>query len=561
MASCRKAVILAAGRGSRLGALSDETPKCLLPIAGKPLLEHHLDALASAGIDNVTVVVGFEAQRVAALAANRCRIVVNERYASTNSIVSLYLAGPHVCGDAFVFQNADVLYAPALVRRFVAAPHANACLVDPLRAHADHEYHVALDRGRIAAYSRDVGVGESVGESAQLVKIGAPDSARFIDRLGEVIEAGGHNGFPLQAYDVLKSGDGLWPVYTAGLPWWEIDTRDDYARCEADHRAPARNGAGALTLGKLASFVAHPRVPSRYAWMPPAARAGLRHPVRAAGLAGAVHAGRLSVAGLDLQVNGDRMLGIALHEAERAGFEPFLLWGSLLGCVRDGGFIYNDRDIDFGVLEDDAPKVSGWREAMVARGFVSRIANAHKVSVVHRRHPRLFIDVNVVHRRGDEWAIVNTTSDPGRICRYVFARSVFGETRASTLGRRRVRLPADPEGFLEATYGEWRIPQAKMHYLYGPLNLEIENARARGVSSLTLRVTHFRKEVLEVDRQWGLVRVRPPNETRRKNFRPIVRRAPSLDDSGVEVHDPVLGHPLVLVEAPLHVAIGASRGG
>lgn len=474
MAACRKAVILAAGRGSRLGVLSGETPKCLLPIAGKPLLEHHLDALASAGIDDVTVVVGFEAQRVAAVAANRCRVVVNERYASTNSVVSLYLAGPHVCGEAFLFQNADVLYAPSLVRRFVAAPHANACLVDPLREHADHEYHVALERGRISAYSRDVGADASVGESAQLVKIGSADSARFIDRLGEVIAAGGHNGFPLQAYDVLMSGDGLWPVYTAGLPWWEVDTPDDYARCEADHRASNHNGAGRGSLRKLASFVAHPRVPTRYAWMPPAARVGLRRPLRAFRHVGAVRAGRLSIAGLDLQVNGDRMLGIALEEATRAGFEPFLLWGSLLGCVRDGGFIHNDRDIDLGVLDDDAAKLSAWRQAMIARGFEARIADAHKVSVVHPRHPRLFLDIDVVHRRGDGWAITNASSDPRRICHYVFAPQVFGETRAGTLGGWRVRLPADPEGFLEATYGEWRTPQSKVHYLYGPLNLEIE---------------------------------------------------------------------------------------
>ncbi|HKV52321.1 MAG TPA: NTP transferase domain-containing protein [Gemmatimonadaceae bacterium] len=476
--ACRKAVILAAGRGSRLGVLTDETPKCLLPVAGKPLLEHHLDALAWAGIDDVTVVVGFEAQRVAAFAAHRCRVVVNERYASTNSIVSLYLAGPHVCGDAFLFQNADVLYAPALVRRFVASPHANACLVDPLREHVDDEYHVALERRRIAAYSRDVRADESVGESAQLVKIGAADSARFIDRLGEVIAAGGHRGFPLQAYDVLMSGDGLWPVYTAGLSWWEIDTAADYARCEAEHRTVHHNGAGRVTLKKLASFAVHPRMPSRYAWMPPAARAGLRHPWRTGRHVRAVHAGRLSIAGLDLQVNGDRLLGIALAEATRAGFEPFLLWGSLLGCVRDGGFIHNDRDIDLGVLDDDAPKLNGWRHAMIARGFQVRIGDAHKVSVVHPRHPRLFIDIDVVHRRGDGWAITNASSDARRICHYVFAPSVFDGTRASTLGTRRVRLPADPEGFLEATYGEWRTPQAKVHYLYGPLNLEIETRAA-----------------------------------------------------------------------------------
>lgn len=476
MAACRKAVILAAGRGSRLGSRSDDTPKCLLPIAGRPLLEHHLDALAGAGIDDVTVVAGFEAGRVAARVGHRCRIVVNERYASTNSIVSLHLAAPHVRGDAFLFQNADVLYAPALVRRFVHASRANACLVDPLREHVGEEYHVALACGRVAEYSRDVGADRSVGESAQLVKIGAADSARFIDRLGEVIAAGGAGGFPLQAYDVLMAGDGLWPVYTAGLGWWEIDTLDDYTRCEAEHRPANGNGVrgSGMSLEKVWSFAVHPRVPSRYAWMPAAARMGWRRPLRTARYGAAVHAGRLSIEGLDLQVHGERVLGMALDEAARAGIEPFLLWGSLLGHVRDGGFIQNDRDIDLGVLEHDAPRLSAWRDAMVARGFAARIANAHKVSVVHPRHPRLFVDIDVVHRRGDGWAITNATSDPRRICHYVFAPSVLGETRVVRFAGRRVRVPCNAEAFLEATYGEWRTPQAKLHYLYGPLNLEIE---------------------------------------------------------------------------------------
>lgn len=483
MSSCRKAVILAAGRGTRLGARSDETPKCLLPVAGKALLDHHLDALAGAGVDDVTVVCGFEARRVMAHAAGRCRFVVNDRYASTNSIVSLHMAGPHVRGEAFLFQNADVLYAPELVRRFVGAPHANACLVDPLRPRAEGEYHVALAAGRIADYSLAVSVERSVGQSAQLVKVGAADSAAFIGRLGEVIAAGGHTGFPLQAYHVLMAGEGLWPVYTAGLSWWEIDTLDDYERCEAAHAPNHQNGAGGLSVAKVASFLREARVPYRYQWLWPTARVGFRHPMRTMRHAPAVRAGQLSIAGLDLQVNGGRLLGIALDEAERAGLEPFLLWGSLLGCVRDGAFIRNDRDIDLGVLGSDAPRLAAWRTAMVARGFGVRIEDAHKVSVVHSRHPRLFIDIDIVHRRPDGWVITNAAADPHRVYHYVFREPVFGETRPGALGGRPVRLPAEPEGFLEATYGEWRTPQAKLHYLYGPLNLEIESRCASATSA------------------------------------------------------------------------------
>lgn len=471
-------MLLAAGRGTRLGALTERTPKCLLPVAGRTLLDHHLHALEAAGIEDVTIVAGFEAERVIKQVAGRCRVIVNPDYATTNSIVSLHLAGPYVRGHPFLYQNADVLYAPELVRRLVVAPPANACLVDPFRPHTDGEDYVALDDGRIVEFSHSVPPDRSVGRSAQLDKIGAAASAAFLDRLGEAIAAGGHRQFPRAGFDALMKGDGLWPVYTAGLPWWEVDTPDDYVQCSADYppREPDPPERAPLTLRKLGSFVARPRVPWRYRWVPMVARSGVRHPVGAARSVPALNSGRLSPAGADLRLNGLGILAQALSEAARAGLRPFLLWGSLLGCVRDGGFITNDHDIDLGVLQDDAARLPGFRDAMVARGFGVRIERPGKLSVVHPRHPRLFVDVDVVERWRDRWAISTTDPDSGRVFRYVFPPAVFPGTRpARFAGRLDVLLPAEPEGFLEATYGpDWRLPAPKLHYVYGPFNLRIE---------------------------------------------------------------------------------------
>jgi molybdopterin-guanine dinucleotide biosynthesis protein A len=212
-----KAVILAAGASTRLGPLTADLPKCLLPVNGRNLLDHELDALSAVEITDVTVVAGYMADRVVEHVGGRCRVIRNDQYASTNSIVSLHAAADVVRGKEFLFQNADVLYCPAILKRILSAP-PNACLVDPLRPWVDGEYHVELGEGRIIRYSRDVPSVCSAGESAQLVKVGARDSAAFLARIEEVILAGGEHGFPNQAYDVLMNGEGLWPVYTAGCP-------------------------------------------------------------------------------------------------------------------------------------------------------------------------------------------------------------------------------------------------------------------------------------------------------------------------------------------------------
>ena len=54
-----KAIILAAGRGSRMKELGDQLPKCLIELRGKPLLEYQLQTLRQAGIDEIALVTGY----------------------------------------------------------------------------------------------------------------------------------------------------------------------------------------------------------------------------------------------------------------------------------------------------------------------------------------------------------------------------------------------------------------------------------------------------------------------------------------------------------------------
>ena len=112
----RQALILAAGRGLRLRLSS---PKCLVDVGGRSLLHHQLDALERAGIDRVTMVLGYEHQQVEDAAEGRTEVVLNERYADTNSLYSFWLARGAVEGDLLVL-NGDVLFAPELLRDLLA---------------------------------------------------------------------------------------------------------------------------------------------------------------------------------------------------------------------------------------------------------------------------------------------------------------------------------------------------------------------------------------------------------------------------------------------------------
>ena len=70
-----KTIILGAGQGRRLLSLTENIPKCLLPISGKPIIERQIDALLAAGINEITVVTGFQSSLVEARCNNAMQIM------------------------------------------------------------------------------------------------------------------------------------------------------------------------------------------------------------------------------------------------------------------------------------------------------------------------------------------------------------------------------------------------------------------------------------------------------------------------------------------------------
>src|SRR5215213_9871963 len=78
-----KAIILAAGQGTRLGALTANCPKCMIELWGRPLLHHQIDALRGCGVEDITIVGGYQVEK---LAPQGCRVRVNPDFATTNMV-------------------------------------------------------------------------------------------------------------------------------------------------------------------------------------------------------------------------------------------------------------------------------------------------------------------------------------------------------------------------------------------------------------------------------------------------------------------------------------------
>jgi 2-aminoethylphosphonate-pyruvate transaminase len=118
----REAVILAAGRGVRLGALGLPRPKGFIELGGRPIIERSLDCLARAGVERVVIVTGHQADFYRELALRRpgIELVHNERYADSGSMYSLYLARERA-GRDFLLLESDLVYEPRALNRLTTA--------------------------------------------------------------------------------------------------------------------------------------------------------------------------------------------------------------------------------------------------------------------------------------------------------------------------------------------------------------------------------------------------------------------------------------------------------
>jgi choline kinase len=102
-----KAVILAAGRGSRMKALTDSKPKCLVRIEGRTLLEWQLSALREAGIEEVGIVTGYRRELLSNQGLTEFH---NSRWANSNMVSSLACASQWLSEESCIISYADIFY-------------------------------------------------------------------------------------------------------------------------------------------------------------------------------------------------------------------------------------------------------------------------------------------------------------------------------------------------------------------------------------------------------------------------------------------------------------------
>jgi len=229
-----RAIILAAGKGKRLGNILRDYPKCLLEIDGVSLIERQIQSLRALGVYDIAVVVGHGASLVRERCGSDITYVTNERHSETNSLYSLWLTRD-LLAEGFVVLNADVLFHKQLLVDLSSAPHEDALLVSyaPSARLGDEEMKVKVRQGCVVDISKQMDPVEADGENVGIVKFGPAGASLLIEQMDALVARGNVKEWAPRAFREFAATQPLYAIGTRGYPWIEIDFPEDYTRaCE-----------------------------------------------------------------------------------------------------------------------------------------------------------------------------------------------------------------------------------------------------------------------------------------------------------------------------------------
>lgn len=216
-----QAIILAAGFGSRLAAVTAGKSKALVEIGGRPLILHQLEALADHGVGPVLVIVGHQADEVQTVIGDRAQILLNERFAETNSLYSLWLAREWVKGP-FVLLNCDLFFDPRILDRLLAES-GNVLAYDSTSSRGREQTKIAIKERRVVDIGKDMPASSARGESLGLLKVERDGADAMIRAAGELITGGVEDAWVIEATRAVCRQVPVYGVNVAGEAWTEID--------------------------------------------------------------------------------------------------------------------------------------------------------------------------------------------------------------------------------------------------------------------------------------------------------------------------------------------------
>ena len=233
-------LMLAAGMGKRLGKYTQGNTKCMLEVAGKTLIERAVDALKSAGINRLVMVVGYKSENLKAFVNEKIRdmeiiFIDNPDYDKSNNIYSLYLAKDWLEKDDTIMLESDLIYENRMIQKLVENENKDVALVAKYEQWMDGTVVTLDNKNRITEFieKKDFRF-DRINEyykTVNIYKLSKEFSKnQYIPFLEAYMKAYGVNEYYELALKAIAhlSRSTLKALPIGDIKWYEIDDAQDY---------------------------------------------------------------------------------------------------------------------------------------------------------------------------------------------------------------------------------------------------------------------------------------------------------------------------------------------
>ena len=237
-----KVIIIAAGMGIRLNPLTQDTPKCLLKIGGKSIMERQLETLRSCEVIDTSVIRGHKAKKIN---FPGIKYYQNINYQNNNILNSLFYAEASMDGE-FIVSYSDILFDKSVIKELLKSKHDVSIVVDTdwqeyYQKRTEHPMeeaeNVIIQDGKVLKIGKHLRADKSQGEFIGMAKFSKKGGEIFKKEFQRVKKQ--YWGKPFQkaqtfekAYltdmfqELIDKGFDVYPVKIQ-KNWWEIDTIQD----------------------------------------------------------------------------------------------------------------------------------------------------------------------------------------------------------------------------------------------------------------------------------------------------------------------------------------------
>ncbi len=231
-----RAILLAAGIGRRLKPLTDITPKSLIRIHDKTVLERMLDSLLKGGIKDICIVVGHLGEKITDYIGKDyngtvINYILNRDY-EMGSVLSVWAAREYF-DDDILLMDSDVIFESAILERLIGSKDENCFLMDKNYNETGEEMKIAALNKKVMQIARRITQEhDEIGEGVGFFKLSKKYCKELLVVLGETIADDKGSDYE-SALDKLVRGVPVGFEDVTGLKWTEIDFENDIENAKA----------------------------------------------------------------------------------------------------------------------------------------------------------------------------------------------------------------------------------------------------------------------------------------------------------------------------------------